>query len=114
MPKRNYKEEVEQLIKAARKQGYRVRFDWESHVWRGMNPEAAKWLKKHGEYGKTKGRLPTRTIELNKYSETNNKERSQTLRHELIENKLMKKRGYQYPAAHKQACRKQSSIKAVK
>ena len=112
--KRDYKAEVAQLVAAANRMGYRVRFDWGSRVWRGMNPEAAKWLERHGEYGRHAGSVPSRTICINKYSEHNNKLRSQTLRHELIEDRLMAKLKLPYPKAHKIACRKQSNIKAVR
>lgn len=112
--KRNYKKEVEDLVRAAKRMGYNVRFDWSNRVWRGMNPEAAAWLLKHKEYGKHAGSIPKKTICLNKYSEHNNKLRSQTLRHELVEARDMKCNGHSYPTAHKIACRKQSSIDAVR
>jgi hypothetical protein len=112
--KRDYKAEVAKLVEIARKHGYRVNFNWSNGTWRGMNPSAAAWLRKHKEYGDLRGRPFTRTITLNKHTETNDKKRSQTLRHELIEAKLMKRNGNGYPAAHKHACRLQSSTKPLK
>ena len=110
---RDYKAEVKRLTEIARKQGYNVRFDWDNDTWRGMNPEAAKWLRKHKEYGSCRGRTPTRTILISK-SEHNNKLKSQTLRHEIIENKLMKNNGHSYPTAHRRSCRLQSSHKPLR
>ena len=111
MGKRDYKSEVEQLKKIANRDGRRVRFDYTSHTWRGMNPAAAKELHKKGEL---KERPPKSTILINKHSETNNKLRSQTLRHEIIEDRLMRNKGMKYKTAHKHACRLQSSTKPLK
>ena len=112
MAKRDYRQELNQLIKIANKEvGRRVRFDYSSSTWRGMNPSAAKELHKKGELGE---RPPKDTILINKRSETNNKLRSQTLRHEIIEDKLMQEKGLKYKTAHKHACRLQSSLKPLK
>ena len=106
MGKRNYQLEVEQLRKIANGDGLRVRFDYNSDVWRGMNPAAAKELHKKGEF---KERPPKNTILINKHSETNNKLRSQTLRHEIIEDRLMRFKNMPYDKAHRIACRQQSN-----
>ena len=112
MGKRNYKDELSRLIKIANKEvGRRVRFDYSSPTWRGMNPSAAKELHRKGEL---KERPAKDTIQINKHSETNNKLRSQTLRHEIIEDKLMQERGYKYKTAHKYACQLQDSQKYLK
>jgi len=111
--KRDYKAEVKRLTDIAHKMGYRVVFNWSNGTWRGMNPEASAWLRKHKEYGDMRGRPITKAITLNKHTETNNKKRSQTLRHELIEHRLMEK-GMSYPTAHKHACRLQSSTKPLR
>ena len=114
MAKRDYKAEVKHLVEIAKKQGYDVRFDWVNETWRGMNPAAAEWLRKHGEYGPHRGAIPKKTILINKHSEHNNKLRSQTLRHEIIEQNLMSKKKMSYPVAHKHSCRLQSSTKPLK
>lgn len=111
MVKRNYKLEVEQLKRIANQNGRRVRFDYKSNIWRGMNPSAAKELHQRGEL---KERPPKDTILINKYSEHNNKLRSQTLRHEIIEDKLMQEKKLPYHKAHKIACKLQSSTKPLK
>lgn len=111
MAKRNYKAEVEQLKKIANKEGRRVSFNYSSPTWRGMNPSAARELKRKGEL---KERPPKDTILINKYSERNNKLKSQTLRHEIIEDKIMRERKYNYPTAHKHACRLQSNRSFLK
>lgn len=111
MVKRNYQLEVEQLRKIANGDGLRVRFDYNSDVWRGMNPAAAKELHKRGEL---KERPPKKSILINPHSETNDKLRSQTLRHEIIEDRLMRHKGMKYKTAHKHACRLQSSTKPLK
>lgn len=112
MVKRNYKQELNQLIKIANNEvGRRVRFDYTSPTWRGMNPSAAKELHEKGELLE---RPPKDTILINKYSEHNNKLKSQTLRHEIIEDKLMQGGHMKYKTAHKHACRLQSGFKPLK
>jgi hypothetical protein len=113
MVKRDYKAEVACLIQAAKRQGYNVRFDWVNQEWRGMNPAAEAWLRKHREYGRCVGRPSTKTIRINK-CERSYKKKSQTLRHELIENNRMKHKEHSYPTAHKIAQAKQRSLRAVK
>jgi hypothetical protein len=95
--KRNYKQELEELKNKAKKDGLKVNMRYADKKWRGMNPAAAKELKE---------KCPPKTICVNHYSETNNKKRSQTLRHELVEYNLMKN-GYHYPSAHRHANNKQ-------
>lgn len=110
-PRRNYKKEAEGLVKAAKKDGRHVDFNYQSREWCGMNPQAARELKRNGEL---KERYVPNAIRINKYSEKSNKLKSQTLRHEIVEDRLMRKRGMKYKTAHRHACHLQSSLKAVK
>ena len=106
MGRNNYKAEVQELKRIANKDGRRVSFNYSSETWRGMNPSAAKELKRKGELNE---RPPKDTILINRYSEHNNKLKSQTLRHEIIEDRIMRRKGYSYKKAHNIACRQQSN-----
>jgi hypothetical protein len=105
---RNYKEEIERLKEIAHKDGRRVKLNWRNPEWRGMNPHAARELAQRGEYD---GHVHTNTLCVSS-GERSNKKRAETLRHEIIEDRLMAK-GLKYKTAHKKANHLQGSLKAL-